>query len=109
MGTVELFGITIIKARKVYKTAGLYSTEDSRTVQNFLSQGMDIPQIMAETGLNRSSVHSYMPYSRVVYNLSDASMEADRQRQYHVLKKLKMIYGSSLYIFRAACLRPAKG
>lgn len=89
--TADHFGITIIKARKLLITAGLYSTEASRTVETLLRQGMDIPQIMAETGLSRSSVHSYIPYSRVVYNLSDSSLEAERQRQYRVRKKNKAL------------------
>lgn len=85
--TADRFGITIIKARKLLITAGLYSTDISRKVQSLLEQDMDIQQIMAETGLSRSSVHSYIPYSRIVYNMSDSSLEAERQRQYRVRKK----------------------
>ena len=81
------FQITIIKARKLLITAGMYSTKISRNIQAQLEQGMDVPQIMAETKLSRSSVHSYIPYSRVVYNMSESSLEAERQRQYRVRKK----------------------
>lgn len=85
--TADHFHITIIKARKLLITAGMYSTQNSRNVQALLDQGMDVQQIMIKTGLSRSSVHSYIPYSRVVYNMSESSLEAERQRQYRVRKK----------------------
>lgn len=84
--TAEYFGITVMKARKLLISAGYYSTAASRRVQALLKEGKSIPQIMKETGLGRSSVHSYVPYNKTVYNLPDISLEAERQRQYRVRK-----------------------
>lgn len=56
------FNITVMKARKILITAGLYSTAISRKVQTLLSQGMTVTQIMETTGLKKSSVNSYIPY-----------------------------------------------
>lgn len=87
--TAEHFGITVMKARKLLITAGRYSTETSRAVQELAAHGLNIAEIMKKTGLGRSSVHSYIPYNKTIYNLPDISLEAERQRQYRVRKKNK--------------------
>lgn len=89
--TAEHFNITIMKARKLLITADLYSTSISRNVQSLLMQGKSVPEIMKETGLGRSSVHSYIPYQKVIYNMADSSLEAERQRQYRVRKTNRML------------------
>lgn len=58
--TAEHFGITVMKARKLLITAGRYSTETSRAVQELAAHGLNIAEIMKKTGLGRSSVHSYI-------------------------------------------------
>lgn len=81
------FNITVMKARKILITAGLYSTATSRKVQGLLSQGMTVAQIMEETGLKKSSVNSYIPYAHTIYKLPDVSIQAERQKQYRVRKR----------------------
>lgn len=80
----ERFHITVIKARKILITAGLYSTAASRKVQALSEQGMTLVQITEATGLKRSSVNSYIPYTRTIYKLPDVSIQAERQKQYRV-------------------------
>ncbi|MBR3638815.1 MAG: hypothetical protein IKN45_12975 [Lachnospiraceae bacterium] len=74
------FNISIMKTRKILVTAGVYSTETSRTIQKLYEQGFSIPEIMAKTSLSKSSVCSYLPYSKVIYRMENASVDADRKR-----------------------------
>ena len=77
---------TILTARKILITAGYYSTELSRKVQTLHEQGCDVQQIMDQTGLKRSSVHAYLPYMKGKYNLTDATLNAERRRTFRTRK-----------------------
>lgn len=83
----EEFNITVMKARKLLITGSLYSTSLSRKVQELHAQGLTVAQITEKTGLKRSSVNSYLPYTNIVYNLPDISIKAERQKQYRVRKR----------------------
>lgn len=54
----ERFNITVIKARKLLITGGLYSTAASRKVQELHAAELAVAQITEKTGLKRSSVNS---------------------------------------------------
>lgn len=79
------FGITALKTRKLLITAGVYSTETSRRVQQ-LSSHLSIQEIMEATGLSRASVHSYLPYKKLPYNMKELSTTAERTRLYRARK-----------------------
>ena len=72
--------ITILKARKILITAGMFSTEISRNVQQLAGEGKSIPEIVEVTGLSRASVHSYLPYNKLIYNMDETSVDADRKK-----------------------------
>ena len=80
------FDITVMKARKLLITGGLYSTATSRRVQELHAQGLTVAQITEKTGLKRASINSYLPYAHIIYNLPDISIKAERQKQYRVRK-----------------------
>lgn len=63
------FDITILKTRKMLITAGVYSTRISRQVQELVTAGKSQQEIMKITHLSRASVQSYLPYSKVIYNI----------------------------------------
>ena len=86
----DQFHITVMKARKLLITGGLYSTALSRKVQELHNQSLTVPQIMDQTGLKRASVNSYLPYANIVYKLPDISIKAERQKQYRVRKRNKI-------------------
>ena len=71
------FKITVMKARKLLITGGLYSTALSRKVQELYAQGLTVAQITEKTGLKRASINSYLPYTNIVYNLPDISIKAE--------------------------------
>ena len=81
------FDITLMKARKLLITAGVYHTEISDEVNELKAEGKSIEQIMELTGLKRSSVHSYLPYTKSIYNLKELSLYAERCRLYRARKK----------------------
>ena len=81
------FDITVMKARKLLITGGLYSTDISRRIQALHAEGKTTAEIMGLTGLNRASINSYLPYAHIVYNLPDISIKAERQKQYRVRKR----------------------
>lgn len=70
--------------RKLLITAGYFSTKLSRKVQAMHEIGCDVQQIVNQTGLKRASVHSYLPYLKCKYNLTNASLNAERRRSYRV-------------------------
>lgn len=78
----EEFGFTHLKARKLLITADAYVTEISDEVQSLKAEGKTIPEIMEITGLKRASVHSYLPYTKIVYNAKESSLNAERLRKF---------------------------
>lgn len=81
------FGITALKARKLLITAGVYSTALSRQIAKLHFSGAKNEQMMKITGLSRASVHSYLPYTKIPYNLAELSVNADRIRLYRERKR----------------------
>ena len=78
----EEMDTTILRARKLLITAGYYSTEMSRKVQELHEQGGSVSDIMEATGLGRASVYSYLPYLGLAWNLEERTANADRLRTY---------------------------
>ena len=83
----DQFGITLMKTRKILITAGVYRTKISDQVFMLKESGMDISEIMKFTGLSRSSVHSYLPYTKIIYNVDELSLYAERCKTYRERKK----------------------
>lgn len=98
----EQFGITLMKTRKILITAGVYHTEISDQINSLREDNWSISDIMKETGLSRSSVHSYLPYTKVIYNAEELSLYAQRCRTYRkrkqAVKKLQSCMGESIEI-----------
>ena len=82
----EEFDITPLKVRKLLITAGVFSTEISDEINDLFSQGKSIIEIQKITGLGRASVYSYLPYTKVIYNISEVSLNAERNRKYRERK-----------------------
>ena len=83
----EEFGISIPKTRKLLITAGVFSTDVSRRVEELSAAGRSLEEIMAQTGLSRSSVSSYLPYQKAPYNMAESSRHAADSRKYRERKK----------------------
>ena len=83
----EQMKTTTIRARKLLITAEYYSTVMSRRVQAFHKNGLSVAEIQENTGLSAASVYSYLPYSKTIYNLDEASVTADRHRLFRKRNK----------------------
>jgi hypothetical protein len=87
--------MTRLKVRKLLITAGVYSSDISEEVNRLKAEKKTVQEIMEITGLGRSSVYSYFPYSRMAYNVEELSLDAERCRKYRERKlavaKLKQL------------------
>ncbi|MBO5569712.1 MAG: hypothetical protein J6A79_12375 [Clostridia bacterium] len=74
--------ITILKARKLLISSGIYTTELSRSVQRMKSEGKTNTDIMTALGLSKASVNSYLPYEKGAYHLVEPSLYAEQSSRY---------------------------
>lgn len=81
------FGMTPLKIRKLLITAGVFSSDVCDQVLELSKSGKSVPEIQKITGLSRASVHSYLPYSKIVYNAEEMSVNAERIRLYRGRKE----------------------
>lgn len=93
------FSMTPLKIRKLLITSGLYKCDQSRLVEELRDQGKTLDEIMAHTGLSRASVHSYLPYTKGIYNMRELSAQAERLRRYrdrkHMVERLSAAISES--------------
>ena len=86
--TAEWFGITPMKVRKLLITGGCYDTKMYRDVKRLREKRMSVEQIGEKLKKRPESIRSYLPYERVIYNLEERSVNADR------LQRFKKKWGS---------------
>lgn len=80
-------GLNPIKVRKLLITAGVYESEIASQVLSLHTAGKSVDEIGKLLQLSRASVHSYLPYEKIIYKLDqvpggDISVGAERQRLY---------------------------
>ena len=80
--TAKEFGITPMKVRKLLITGRCYDTEMYREVKLLREQGLSVEQIAMKMGKAQGTIRSYLPYERVIYNLDDRSVNADRLQRF---------------------------
>lgn len=76
--TAEELGISSIKVKKLLITSGKLEYEETKQIQRLLAYGKKLSEIQQELGLKKSSINSYLPYSKVPYKESEISANADR-------------------------------
>lgn len=76
--TAEELGISSIKVKKLLITSGKLEYEETRQIQRLLAYGKKLSEIQQELGLKKSSINSYLPYSKVPYKESEISANAER-------------------------------
>lgn len=78
--------MTPLKIRKLLIIAGAFSSDICEQVLELSRSGMSVQEIQRITGLNRVSVQSYLPYSKIIYNAEEISLNAERIRLYRERK-----------------------
>ena len=83
----KLFNVSPAKIRKILITAGKYSTEISRTVNELYNNGKSKEEIAEILNMTRASVYSYLPYKKHMYNMPVKSVGADRTAKWRKRNK----------------------
>ncbi len=76
--------ISLLKLRKLLITADIFTSDICTQINDLHQSGKKIPEIMKLTGLSRASVHSYLPYTKGIYNAAEISLNAERCRAYKI-------------------------
>ena len=74
--------ISLLKLRKLLITADVFTSDICIEINDLHQSGKKIPEIMKLTCLSRASVHSYLPYTKGIYNAAEISLNAERCRTY---------------------------
>lgn len=74
--------ISPMKLRKILITDGTYDNEMSREILSLHSSGMSVEGIAEVEGMTVSNVYAYLPYEKIIYNLDEKSVNADKQARY---------------------------
>ena len=80
--TAKVFCITTHKVRKLLITGGCYDTEMYREVKRMKAAGMTVEEIGEVLQMKPATVRTYLPYERVIYNLEERSVNADRLQRF---------------------------
>ena len=81
-GLAQELNITLLKLRKLLITANVFTSDICTEINDLYQSGKKIPEIMKLTGLSRASIHSYLPYTKGLYNAAEISLNAERCRTY---------------------------
>jgi DNA-directed RNA polymerase specialized sigma24 family protein len=77
-GTAQLAGISDQKARKLLITAGVIQPEKSRQALLYLSRGLKREEVAQRLGISVTTLSTYLPYTRPIYNQPTRSKNAER-------------------------------
>ena len=80
--TAEEFGISPMKVRKLLITGGCYDTELYREIKSLSDRGLTVEQIAEKVNKKPVTIRSYLPYERVIYNLEERSVNADKLQRF---------------------------
>ena len=71
-----------MKTRKILITGGCYSTDLITEIGELYQDGKTVAEIAVLLDTTPANVNSYLPYERIIYNMEERSVEADRQARY---------------------------
>ena len=74
--------ISPMKVRKILITANAYSTDLSTEIGELYHDGKTVGEIAEMLNMTPANVNSYLPYERIIYNMDEKSVGADRQQRY---------------------------
>ncbi len=80
--TAEKFGISPMKVRKILITGGCYDTGTFREIRKSKHAGLTVEEIAEKIKKKPITVRSYLPYERVIYNLEERSVNADKLQRF---------------------------
>ena len=78
----EEFGISRLKVRKILITTGDVAYPETKRIQELLARGMKKQDACEHLNMSISTLNSFLPYEKGVYNLADVSIYAENSRIY---------------------------
>ena len=76
------YGMSVLKVRKLLVSAGVLRNDQTLLIHRLKAEGKTVEEIMKETGYSRASVNSYLPYSKIIYNMEEVSPNAIRMKRH---------------------------
>ena len=83
------------KVKKLLITGKVLTYPETEQIQQFQKQGKTITEIQEIMGLSYSTLHTYLPYTKVAYKMSEISQNAERVRNYKLQKSAVEILTAS--------------
>ena len=86
-------GLKPSKVKKLLMTANvrfdkeIYCNDNSREILRLYKEGKTTSEIIGYTGLKRSTVLCYLPYSKTIYKADELSTDAERIRLFRMRQK----------------------
>lgn len=74
------------KVKKLLITGNVLAYPETKQIQELLKLGKTITEIQETMGLSYSTLHTYLPYTKVAYKMSEISQNAERVRNYKLRK-----------------------
>ena len=84
------FSISRLKVRKILITTGDLKYPETEWIQKLIAQGKRLDQIECITGMKKSTINGFLPYSKGVYKLREVSAAAERTALYRIRKEVVM-------------------
>ena len=74
------------KVKKLLITGKVLSYPETDQIQELMGQGRTMAEIQQIMGLSYSALHTYLPYTKVIYKMSEISQNAERVKTYKARK-----------------------
>lgn len=74
------------KVKKLLITGNVLSYPETKQIQALMRQGKTMAEIQHMMDLSYSALHTYLPYSKVIYKMSEISQNAERVKAYKARK-----------------------
>jgi len=76
------------KVKKLLITGNVLSYPETKQIQDLMRQGKTMVEIQHIMDLSYSALHTYLPYSKVIYKMSEISQNAERVKTYKARKSV---------------------
>lgn len=85
--TAAELDMSSIKIKKLLITAGKLEYDETKQILRLVAYGKKLSEIQEEMGLGKSSINSYLPYTKAPYKEAEISANAERCNLYRKRKK----------------------
>ena len=102
----EKHRMSVLKIRKLLVSAGEFVTDESLEIQRLKIQGKSISEIAEITKKSKSTVNSWLKYSKIIYRMDEVSPNAIRMKRHR--EKVKAEKSDVVFIPAVQCMPVAR-